>query len=180
MSQDGPFAMIGMRSVSLPPKSIMFSAVRQHARYLFPCDSDVINWPPPEAANPSRAEPVTIPPSRPVLTPSRRRFVLSPATPAAAALVLGPWYDVMRANAVKAATEQPLTFAALIVFQASSLIEWIPGLVLGIGNMIGAWLGTHVAVNKGTNWVRWFVIVVVLVSAAQLLGVFQWVGSLLG
>jgi uncharacterized membrane protein YfcA len=97
-----------------------------------------------------------------------------------AALVLGPGYDVVRANAVKVAIVLALTFAALIVFQVSSLIEWIPGLVLGIGNMIGAWLGTHVAVNKGTNWVRWFVIVVVLVSAAQLLGVFAWVGTLLG
>ena len=87
-------------------------------------------------------------------------MVLSPATPAAAALVLGPWYDVVRANAVKVAIVLALTFAALIVFQASSLIEWIPGLVLGVGNMIGAWLGTHVAVNKGTVWVRWFVIVV--------------------
>jgi hypothetical protein len=73
-----------------------------------------------------------------------------------------------------------LTFAALIVFQASSLIEWIPGLVLGVGNMIGAWLGTHVAVRKGAGWVRWFVIAVVLVSAAQLLGVFEWLRSVLG
>jgi uncharacterized membrane protein YfcA len=73
-----------------------------------------------------------------------------------------------------------LTFAALLVFQASSLIMWVPGLVLGIGNMIGAWLGTHVAVRKGTVWVRWFVIAVVLLSAAELLGVFEWVGRILG
>ena len=43
-----------------------------------------------------------------------------------------------------------------------------------------AWLGMHVAVRKGTVWVRWFVIVIVLVSAGQLLGVFEWVGRLLG
>ena len=87
---------------------------------------------------------------------------------------------MVRANAVKVAIVLALTFAALIVFQASSLIEWIPGLVLGVGNMIGAWLGTHVAVRKGTVWVRWFVIAVVLVSAAQLLGVFEWLRSVLG
>jgi hypothetical protein len=34
-------------------------------------------------------------------------------------------------------------------------------------------------VNKGAGWVRWFVIVVVLVSAAQLLGVFEWLRSVL-
>jgi uncharacterized membrane protein YfcA len=97
-----------------------------------------------------------------------------------AGLVLGPGYDVVRANAVKVAIVLALTFAALIVFQANAQILWVPGLVLGVGNMIGAWLGTHVAVRKGTVWVRWFVIVVVLASAAQLLGVFEWVGGRLG
>jgi uncharacterized protein len=97
-----------------------------------------------------------------------------------AALVLGPGYDVVRANAVKVAIVLTLTVAALIVFQASAQVLWGPGLVMGIGSMIGAWLGTRFAVRKGTVWVRWFVIVVVLVSTAQLLGVFDWVRSLVG
>lgn len=93
-----------------------------------------------------------------------------------AGLVLGPGYDVVRANAVKVAIVLALTFAALIVFQANAQVLWGPGLVLGIGNMIGAWLGTRFAVSKGVVWVRWFVIVVVVISAAQLLGIFEWVG----
>ena len=97
-----------------------------------------------------------------------------------AALVLGPGYDVVRANAVKVAIVLALTFAALIVFQANAADSMGAGLVLGLGNMIGAWLGTRAAACKGTVWVRWFVIVVVLVSAAQLLGVFEWAGRLLG
>ncbi len=97
-----------------------------------------------------------------------------------AALVMGPGYDVVRANAVKVAIVLALTFAALLVFQANAQIEWGIGLVLGIGNMLGAWLGTKVGVRKGAGWVRWFVIVVVLVSAAELLGVFEWVGRMLG
>ncbi len=95
-----------------------------------------------------------------------------------AGLVLGPGYDVVRANAVKVAIVLALTFAALIVFQANAQILWGPGLVLGVGNMLGAWLGTRFAVSKGAAWVRWFVIVVVVVSAAQLLGIFEWVGRL--
>ena len=97
-----------------------------------------------------------------------------------AGLVLGPGYDVVRANAVKVAIVLTLTFAALIVFQANAQVHWGPGLVLGAGNMLGAWLGTRFAVGKGTAWVRWFVIVVVVVSAAYLLGVFEWMGRLLG
>ncbi len=45
--------------------------------------------------------------------------------------------------------------------------------------MLGAWLATRFAVDKGAEWVRRFVIVVVLVAAAQLLGAFEWVGRLL-
>ncbi len=96
------------------------------------------------------------------------------------ALVLGAGYDVVRANAVKVLIVLVLTLAALIVFWANAKIEWLPGLVCGAGNMIGAWLGTHFAVRKGVVWVRWFVVVVVLASAAQLLGVFEWIGRLLG
>jgi uncharacterized protein len=97
-----------------------------------------------------------------------------------AGLVLGPGYDVVRANAVKVAIVLALTFAALIVFQANAQVLWIPGLVLGVGNMIGAWLGTRFAVGKGTVWVRWFVIGVVVISVAYLLGVFSWMGRWLG
>jgi len=95
-------------------------------------------------------------------------------------LVLGPGYDVVQANAVKVAIVLALTLAALIVFQANAQVLWGPGLVLSVGNMFGAWLGTRFAVDKGTVWVRWFVIVVVVASVAQLLGVFEWVGRLLG
>lgn len=96
-----------------------------------------------------------------------------------AGLVLGAGYDIVRANAVKVAIVLALTFVALIVFMTSLQIEWVTGLLMGAGNMIGAWLATRFAVDKGAVWVRRFVIVVVLVSAAQLLGVFEWVGKLL-
>jgi uncharacterized membrane protein YfcA len=51
--------------------------------------------------------------------------------------------------------------------------------VLGIGNMLGAWLATRFAADKGAVWVRRFVIVIILASAAQLLGVFDWLARLI-
>lgn len=93
------------------------------------------------------------------------------------ALVLGAGYDVLRANAVKVAIVLALTFAAFLVFWTNARIQWLPGLVCAVGNMIGAWLGTRFAVQKGAAWVRWFVVVVVLASAAQLLGVFDWLAG---
>jgi uncharacterized protein len=58
-------------------------------------------------------------------------------------------------------------------------VNWAAGLVLASGSMTGAWLATRFASGKGAAWVRWFVIVVVVLSAAQLLGVFGWLGRLL-
>lgn len=95
------------------------------------------------------------------------------------ALVLGAGYDLLRATAVKVAIVLTLTFAAFIVFWTNAKIEWLPGLVCAVGNMIGAWLGARFAVQKGAAWVRWFVVVVVLASAAQLLGVFDWLARVL-
>jgi hypothetical protein len=91
------------------------------------------------------------------------------------ALVLGVGYNIVRANAVKVAMVLVSALVSLVVFQANSQIDWSIGIVLGVGNMIGAWLATRFAIDKGAVWVRRFVIVVIIVSAAQLLGVFEWV-----
>ena len=96
------------------------------------------------------------------------------------ALVLNAGYDAVRGNAVKVFIVLALTLVALIVFQANGQVQWGVGLLLAVGNMIGAWLATRFAVEKGALWVRRFVIVVVLFSAAELLGVFDRIAGLLG
>lgn len=97
-----------------------------------------------------------------------------------AGLVLSAGYDIVRANAVKLVIVLVYTVAALAIFWANAQVEWGIGLLLAVGSMIGAWLATRFAADKGAVWVRRFVIVVVLLSAAQLLGVLQWAGMLLG
>lgn len=94
------------------------------------------------------------------------------------ALVLNAGYDAVRGNAVKVFIVLSLTIVALIVFQANGQVQWGVGLLLAVGNMIGAWLATRFAVEKGALWVRRFVIVVVLFSAAELLGIVDWIATL--
>jgi uncharacterized membrane protein YfcA len=96
------------------------------------------------------------------------------------ALVVNAGYDAVRGNAVKVFIVLAFTLVALIVFQANGQVQWGVGLLLAVGNMIGAWLATRFAVDKGALWVRRFVIVVVLFSAAELLGVFDRIAGLLG
>jgi uncharacterized protein len=95
------------------------------------------------------------------------------------ALVLEIGYDVVRANAVKVVVTLASALVSLAIFSANLKVNWAAGLVLAAGSALGAWLATRVAVDRGAVWVRWFVIVVVAVSAAKLLGVFGWLQRLL-
>jgi uncharacterized protein len=95
------------------------------------------------------------------------------------ALVLEVGYDVVRANAVKVVVTLASAIISLAIFSANLKVNWTVGLVLAAGSMVGAWLATRFASDKGAAWVRMFVIVVVAVSAAQLLGVLDWLRRLL-
>lgn len=96
-----------------------------------------------------------------------------------AGLVLGVGYDLVRANAVKVGINLFFTVFALLVFVRNGQVVWSVGLILAIGNMLGAWAAARVAVEKGAVWVRRLLIAVILVSAASLLGVFDLIMGLL-
>jgi len=97
-----------------------------------------------------------------------------------AGLVLAVGYDLVRANAVKVGIVLFFTVFALAIFIKNGQVDFVVGLILAVGNMLGAWVGAKVAVEKGAEWVRRLLILVIVVSAANLLGVFDWIGSLLG
>lgn len=95
-----------------------------------------------------------------------------------AGLVLGIGYDLVRANAVKVFIILAFTISSLIVFMINGQVMWGMGLLLAVGNSLGAWAAARMAVERGANFVRWLLIAVVAVSAAELLGVFKWIGQL--
>jgi len=86
-------------------------------------------------------------------------------------LVLGVGYDVIRANAVKTAIIFLYTIAALLVFQGSGKINWPMGLVVAIGSMAGAWVAARFAIHWGTKWVYRILLLVVIYSALDFLGI---------
>lgn len=49
------------------------------------------------------------------------------------------------------------------------MIDWIPGLVLSLGNMTGAFLAARLSVRKGVKFTRWILVVVVLINAIKYL-----------
>jgi uncharacterized membrane protein YfcA len=61
----------------------------------------------------------------------------------------------------------------LVVFIYNKQVHWQFGLIHAIGNIIGAWIATRLAIKKGVEFVRWVIIVVILVFSADLLGIIS-------
>lgn len=95
-----------------------------------------------------------------------------------AGLVLNIGYDLVRANAVKTGIILFFTVFALAVFIKNDQVNWGIGLILSIGNMLGAWVGTKLAVEKGAAWVHRLLIMVIAISALKLLGIIDFIISL--
>jgi uncharacterized membrane protein YfcA len=90
-----------------------------------------------------------------------------------AAIVLGSGFDLVRANAIKVWIVLLYTLAALLVFIFHKQVHWQFGLIHAIGNIIGAWFATRLAIKWGVEFVRWVIIVIILVFSADLLGIIS-------
>jgi len=90
-----------------------------------------------------------------------------------AGLVLGVGFDLVRANAVKVLIVLCYTPVALALFVRNDQVRWDIGLIMAVGNMLGAWVASVMAVKRGAVFVRWLLITIVIVSAAKLLGLFD-------
>ena len=88
-------------------------------------------------------------------------------------LVLNAGYDLVRGNAIKVLIILGFTIPALAIFVYHDKVLWGTGLILAIGNMLGAWVATKEAAKRGAVFVRWLLIVMVAYSAANYLGVFE-------
>lgn len=60
--------------------------------------------------------------------------------------------DAVVANSIKLLLVLLLTVPALLVFIMQGQVEFVPGLILSVGNAFGAWLGVRIALRI-PNWV---------------------------
>lgn len=96
-----------------------------------------------------------------------------------AGLVLGAGYELVRANAIKNLIILLFTLFALGVFIFNDQVRFEIGLILAVGNMLGAWVATKMAVEGGAEFVRHILIAVVVISALVLLGIWDAVMQML-
>jgi len=92
-----------------------------------------------------------------------------------AGLVLGTGHELVKANALKVFIVFLYTPFALAIFILNDQVDWKLGLILAIGNMLGAFVGARVAVKWGAKAVRYFLIIALTFASLKLLGVFDLV-----
>jgi uncharacterized membrane protein YfcA len=86
------------------------------------------------------------------------------------ALVLGVGTDLVRGNAAKNFLVLAYAPLVLLLFARASQVDWVAGTVLGLGTMVGAAVGAHLAVREGESvWIRWVIVVTAIASAVSTL-----------
>lgn len=89
-----------------------------------------------------------------------------------AGLVLGCGFDLLKANAMKVFLILFYTVIALVIFIRYDLIDWRTGLILSCGNMLGAWIGTQLSVKWGAKYIRYILLLALVIVALKLFGLF--------
>lgn len=64
------------------------------------------------------------------------------------------------ASAIAKAVNATTNMASIIVVGLSIGIMWKLGLALGVANLLGGYLGSHLAIKKGSNFIRIFYLIV--------------------
>ncbi|WP_372736728.1 TSUP family transporter [Nocardioides sp.] len=77
------------------------------------------------------------------------------------ALVALLGYSFLDASAKARLANWATNLGALIVFVPQGAVMWKVGLLMGLANLVGGYLGARVAVSKGARFVRIFFIVVI-------------------
>jgi uncharacterized membrane protein YfcA len=79
-------------------------------------------------------------------------------------------YSFLDASAKAKLANWATNLGALCVFVPQGAVLWKVGLVLGLSNLVGGYLGARVAISRGSGFVRGFFIVVVTAFTVRIGG----------
>lgn len=88
-------------------------------------------------------------------------------------LVLLSGYDLVRANAMKNFLVLAYIPFSLVVFALNGHVNWTFGLIHSIGNIIGAQIGSMIAIKKGAALIRYIMLLLMIIVILQLFGVIS-------
>ncbi|HDP78318.1 MAG TPA: sulfite exporter TauE/SafE family protein [Mesotoga infera] len=78
-------------------------------------------------------------------------------------------FDLVRTNFTKILIVFIYTVFALAIFILNGIIYWVPGLVLAAGNVVGAYFAAKLSIRKGSGFVKWILLIIVVVNAIRYL-----------
>ncbi|RAM60104.1 permease, partial [Mesotoga sp. SC_3PWM13N19] len=78
-------------------------------------------------------------------------------------------FDLVRTNFTKIVIVFIYTAFALVIFILNGMIYWFPGLVLAAGNVVGAYFAARLSIRKGSGFVRWILLIIVVANAIKYL-----------
>jgi uncharacterized membrane protein YfcA len=90
-----------------------------------------------------------------------------------AGIVLTAGFDLVKGNAIKNFIVLIWAPAILLVFIINDQVNFAYGLTHSIGNVAGALVASRMAVKKGSNFVRWVIIAVILLTVAEVFGLID-------
>jgi len=86
-------------------------------------------------------------------------------------LVLSNGYDIMKANVIKNVLVLCYVPFSVFVFALQGNIYWSYGLIHAIGNIIGAGLAAQLAIKKGAPFIRYIVLILIIIVILQMFGI---------
>lgn len=84
-------------------------------------------------------------------------------------LVAALGFAFVGASAIAKVVNVSTNFASILVFGISGSIMWVVGLAVGICNLVGGIIGSHVAIRRGSDFVRKFYLVVTFALIVRVL-----------
>lgn len=77
--------------------------------------------------------------------------------------------DLVASNAIKNLIGFLVTLAATVIFVVYGLVEWLPGLTMAAGNVVGGFVGAKLAIKKGNRMIFGFLVIVMVATGIKLL-----------
>jgi len=80
--------------------------------------------------------------------------------------------DLVAGNAAKTVLTVTFTVAALLVFQGAGAIDWVRGVEVAFGSLLGSLVGVEAAIRLGVEHIRRAVVIGLLLAAGRMLGAY--------
>jgi uncharacterized protein len=89
-------------------------------------------------------------------------------------------FDLVKANAIKVFIVLIYSPFTLAVFLWYNQVNWKFGLIMAIGAVIGALIASRLAVSRGVNFVKWVIVIVILLTSGEMFGFYDFKTAIAG